>query len=338
MTLQSSGTITFAQIQSEFGGSNPIGLNEYYRGGANVPNTTTNSSIPTSGTITTANFYSGSNAAPAWSMGNFTSQSNKTRNSYYYSNTLTASSTGTVSVSAGGTSSYKRFQVNGGGLVTSASIANGNTLRMRIRASGSYSSTVTGTIAGNGNTSSFSVSTGGAPSPPPPSPSPPSGGPGSSCLSVNMPIFIQGASVEETIGDLVAGDQVTSFNAPTIIDETNPNWESWSEDDISDGSNVITNIIRAEAYLVGKYIRINGQVDCTEPHPLLAQRDGLWQWIRANALVVGDNLYGMDASAIPVTTLETITGQIQVMDVGAETVDTYFAGKIDGVYILNHNK
>jgi len=334
MTLQSSGAITLAQIQAEFGGSNPASLSEYYRGGSYVPNTTTNSSIPTSGTITMSNFYSGSNAAPAWSMGNFSSQSNKTRNSYYYSNTLTASSTGTVSVSAGGTSSYKKFKVNGGGLVTSASIANGNTLRMRIRASGSYSSTVTGTIAGNGNTSSFSVTTGGAPSPPPPSPPPPT----SSCLAASMPIFIQGASVEETIGDLVAGDQVTSFNSPTIIDETNPNWESWSEDDISDGSNVVTSVIRADAFLVGRYIRINGQVDCTEPHPLLVQRSNLWQWIRASALVVGDNLYGIDASAIPITSLETIDGQLQVVDVGAETVDTYFAGKIDGVYILNHNK
>ena len=34
MTMQSSGEITFAQIQTEHSGSNPIGLNEYYRGGS----------------------------------------------------------------------------------------------------------------------------------------------------------------------------------------------------------------------------------------------------------------------------------------------------------------
>ena len=39
MALQTSGTITFAQLQSNFGGANPIGMNEYYRGGANVPTT-----------------------------------------------------------------------------------------------------------------------------------------------------------------------------------------------------------------------------------------------------------------------------------------------------------
>jgi len=34
MTMQSSGEITFAQIQTEHSGSTPIGLNEYYRGGS----------------------------------------------------------------------------------------------------------------------------------------------------------------------------------------------------------------------------------------------------------------------------------------------------------------
>ena len=39
MALQSSGTITLAQVQSEFGGSNPISMSEYYRGGSYVPTT-----------------------------------------------------------------------------------------------------------------------------------------------------------------------------------------------------------------------------------------------------------------------------------------------------------
>lgn len=54
MTLPSSGTITHAMIQAEFGGSNPIGLNEYYGVATGVP---------TSGTITNADFY-GTSAAP----------------------------------------------------------------------------------------------------------------------------------------------------------------------------------------------------------------------------------------------------------------------------------
>lgn len=55
MALPSSGTITLAQIQTEFGGSNPISLSEYYRGGAYV--TSNNTGVPTSGVITLSNFY-----------------------------------------------------------------------------------------------------------------------------------------------------------------------------------------------------------------------------------------------------------------------------------------
>tara|TARA_B110000858_G_C17686095_1_gene419000 strand:+ start:65 stop:661 length:597 start_codon:yes stop_codon:yes gene_type:complete len=59
MALQTSGTISLANVQSEFGGSNPISINEYYRNGSNVPNSSANSSIPTSGTISLSNFYGG---------------------------------------------------------------------------------------------------------------------------------------------------------------------------------------------------------------------------------------------------------------------------------------
>lgn len=39
MTLQTSGAISLSQVQSEYGGSNPISMSEYYRDGANVPST-----------------------------------------------------------------------------------------------------------------------------------------------------------------------------------------------------------------------------------------------------------------------------------------------------------
>jgi hypothetical protein len=55
MTLPSSGPLTILQIQGEFGGTEPIGLNEYYRGGAYV--TSNNTTVPTSGTISVGNLY-----------------------------------------------------------------------------------------------------------------------------------------------------------------------------------------------------------------------------------------------------------------------------------------
>jgi hypothetical protein len=55
MALQSSGTISLANIQTEFGGTNPISLSEYYRSGIYVTDNNTN--VPTSGVITMSNFY-----------------------------------------------------------------------------------------------------------------------------------------------------------------------------------------------------------------------------------------------------------------------------------------
>ena len=58
-------SISLSQIQTEFGGSNPISLSEYYRDGGIVRSTypdgsgPINGNIPTSGVITMANFYNG---------------------------------------------------------------------------------------------------------------------------------------------------------------------------------------------------------------------------------------------------------------------------------------
>ncbi len=55
MALPLSGTLSLADIQTEFGGSNPISLSEYYRGGPYV--TANNTGVPTSGSISISNFY-----------------------------------------------------------------------------------------------------------------------------------------------------------------------------------------------------------------------------------------------------------------------------------------
>lgn len=47
MALQSSGTIKLSEIQTEFGGSNPISLSEYYGSGG----------VPSSGVLSLSDFY-----------------------------------------------------------------------------------------------------------------------------------------------------------------------------------------------------------------------------------------------------------------------------------------
>jgi len=56
MPLQSSGAISFVNIQTEFGGVNPIGINEYYLNGAYTTGSGA-AGIPTSGQISISQFY-----------------------------------------------------------------------------------------------------------------------------------------------------------------------------------------------------------------------------------------------------------------------------------------
>ena len=57
MAVKSSGQISLTDIQTEFGGSNPIGIGEYYRGGSYVTNWSGASGVPTSGAISASDFY-----------------------------------------------------------------------------------------------------------------------------------------------------------------------------------------------------------------------------------------------------------------------------------------
>lgn len=68
MTLPSSGPLALTDIQTEFGGSNPIGMNEYYAGGGLVPAGTTGTygAVPSSGALSVQNFYGTSNYIPTY--------------------------------------------------------------------------------------------------------------------------------------------------------------------------------------------------------------------------------------------------------------------------------
>ena len=57
-TLPDSGPISLGQLQTEFGGTNPAGLGEYYRGGNEVPDTGATLNIPTTGNpLSLSDFY-----------------------------------------------------------------------------------------------------------------------------------------------------------------------------------------------------------------------------------------------------------------------------------------
>lgn len=55
MTIPTSN-VSFSKLQSEFGGSNPISLSEFYRNGSAVDSDDYAPNVPTSGTISLSQF------------------------------------------------------------------------------------------------------------------------------------------------------------------------------------------------------------------------------------------------------------------------------------------
>lgn len=55
MTIPTTN-VSFAQLQSEFGGANPISLSEFYRNGGAVDGDDYAPNVPTSGTISLSQF------------------------------------------------------------------------------------------------------------------------------------------------------------------------------------------------------------------------------------------------------------------------------------------
>jgi hypothetical protein len=54
--IPTSGAMRWVDVQNSFGGSNPIGINEYYRNSTYVPSSNINNNIPTSGQIEATDF------------------------------------------------------------------------------------------------------------------------------------------------------------------------------------------------------------------------------------------------------------------------------------------
>ena len=104
MVLQSSGAISLNDIQNEFGGSNPIGINEYY---------SVASGIPSSGTISLNQFYGTS--ADTWEIimhtDGFKGSGNNIGNSAAFGYTGTSTWRSVTSTTTG---AYNRRQIGDG--------------------------------------------------------------------------------------------------------------------------------------------------------------------------------------------------------------------------------
>lgn len=64
MSIVTSGTINLSSLQTEFGGTNPVSLGEYYKDGGRVLDISVNSAVPSSGPISLGDMYGSTYARP----------------------------------------------------------------------------------------------------------------------------------------------------------------------------------------------------------------------------------------------------------------------------------
>ena len=152
MPLPASGAISLNDLQTEFGGSNPIAITEYYRGGSLVPNITVNNSVPTSGQISLSNFYSAAQAdriPAAFDITNFSGNAN--------SNQITITSINTPITLNFGTSNAYANGIDPDPLETGEPGEESISLDLYIYVNGSLANTVSWSSPGPGNSGNLTL-------------------------------------------------------------------------------------------------------------------------------------------------------------------------------------
>ena len=120
MALPDSGQISISQLRTNFGGSTPDGLAEYYRGGSNVADNAVNASVPQSGAVSLSDFYSSAGTQTRDIRVRMSYQFNE--NAFGLTTQSSTASPFTISPSANAVAWQPVFHA-GAGFITSASIS-----------------------------------------------------------------------------------------------------------------------------------------------------------------------------------------------------------------------
>jgi hypothetical protein len=125
----------------------------------------------------------------------------------------------------------------------------------------------------------------------------------------------------------VSGTLVETPDGPVAIEDLQPGDRVLGLSD--DGGAVVNEVVQTFRALAVQYFVINGEISVTDTHPFLVGND----WIEARDIRVGDTLVGLDGTAVPVNSVESVDYGVRVFNIAVSGNHTFFA---DG--ILVHNK
>ena len=157
------------------------------------------------------------------------------------------------------------------------------------------------------------------------------------CFWIETPIWMKNGSYKN-IDQLIVGDVLRGFTTPTMLDESVPGWMDWTDPDLNSGSIEDATVTNIYQHTHQGYYLINNALKVTGNHPFLIFKDSLWQWVLVKDMASGDIMLGGDGGNVSVTSHTFIDEPLDVIALGVESVDTYFAKGSDGITILAHNK
>lgn len=152
------------------------------------------------------------------------------------------------------------------------------------------------------------------------------GGTGGGCLVYGTQVLLSDGS-SKNIEDLEIGDLVKTVAIAGLNSESEDAWKTFSTDtfDPTEESSVVVAIQKSQ---YSYYFLINEKLKITFEHPLLVLRDGVYAFLRANNIIVGDKILHYTLGLQDVVSKQRIDQTVNVVNINVESQDTYFAENI----------
>jgi hypothetical protein len=260
----------------------------------------------------------------------FANQSGVAVSTAFYSNTqVVGGFAGTKTVSISNTS-YTRYKIDGGSFGTANSnIANGSYINVEITSASTNSTTRSSTVTIGESSAGFSITTtGGTP--------PGGGGGGGGCFVEGTPVVMADGSLK-AIETVTAGESVKSFSHSSLSLEEDA-WITWTTPEIGTGTFGTSTVERVtDAHAHDNYYWINYNLKVTNEHPMLAFKDAVFKFVRAEDLAVGDHLVLEDGSREEIFAIPNVRVACVTHNMDVEDQDTYVVKGGNGNGYIAHN-
>jgi uncharacterized repeat protein (TIGR02543 family) len=161
------------------------------------------------------------------------------------------------------------------------------------------------------------------------------GGGGGGCIAVDTPIVMEDGTTRRA-DEIYVGDRIRSYVINGMIDEEDPTWVNFTTDS-TEGTYEVSTVKQADRDWFREYYLINNDLKITKQHEIFVKNSetGLWGWVEAPNISVGDSLFGVNGEEIEVTEIILVPERLDVITLNVEETDTYFGGNTP---VLIHNR